>query len=110
MAISTRQRRFAAFTAATAVVVGAGAVFLQTYPHLDPTEKIKAFLYSKLPSQANEESEDSALTESSYALPESSVEEWSEEDLRRFLEQKQVVAPEGAAVEELLALVKSLNV
>ncbi|ODQ82051.1 hypothetical protein BABINDRAFT_160256 [Babjeviella inositovora NRRL Y-12698] len=124
-----KNRRYKYAAGAAAVVVGAGFLLLNTFPHLrqnffgllsNPKSNPKDTKYQK-PAKSGEEEDNELADEAhdeeeaahsrsvtSYTAPQGEVEQWSHTELKEWLESKEIFAPEDAPTNDLVSLASSL--
>lgn len=88
----------------TVVIIGAVSLFFKTYPHLNPLNSLKTE-----DSKIDKTSQDTDLTEESTVLIEKEIEAWNEDELKAYLIEQEITAPEEATINDLIALVKSIK-
>ncbi|OWB62306.1 hypothetical protein B5S29_g3230 [[Candida] boidinii] len=77
--LTPQSRRNLGVAAASAVViVGATTLFFKTFPHLTPS------IFKKSTKTSDDDDE---ISESTFIVPKTNVDDWSEEELKAFLKQ-----------------------
>lgn len=96
---SSKQRRNASVAAiSTIAVIAIATVVFKTYPHL------KSKLFGK------DDDDDKTVSDSTVVVDNNKeTSDWSDDELKSFLVQKQVSVPESATHDELVALVTKLQ-
>ncbi|VEU22484.1 DEKNAAE103418 [Brettanomyces naardenensis] len=100
-ALSAKQRRNVSIaTLSTIAVIGIASIVFKTYPHLKPS-----FLCGHADDKP---AEDSQLSDSTVVV-DKKINEWTDEELKTFLKEKEVTVPESATHSDLVALAEQIQ-